>query len=152
MLEYAVNDVDPSLSFELIEHIAVVVVEHELFISPSSGKKRQRVAGESGGSRMLQDNLWDVLEEVPTRHFKFDVTLQEPMPIPKTVPVPDSESSKEDREAGFQYMSLMESMLQPYFTYEHQLSKAAALTPGGHLGGHHRLLVVLLLVPLEVRR
>eukprot|EP00873_Tetraselmis_striata_P044810 jgi/Tetstr1/465074/TSEL_009802.t1 len=28
MLEYAVNDLDPSLSFALVEHIAVVVVEH----------------------------------------------------------------------------------------------------------------------------
>eukprot|EP00873_Tetraselmis_striata_P042280 jgi/Tetstr1/462544/TSEL_007532.t1 len=77
MLEYAVNDLDPSLFFELVEHIAVVVVEHELFSSPSSGKKRRRVTGESGGSRMLQDNLWEVMEEVPTRHFKFHVTLQE---------------------------------------------------------------------------
>eukprot|EP00873_Tetraselmis_striata_P046308 jgi/Tetstr1/466572/TSEL_011074.t1 len=77
MLEYAVNDVNPSLSFELVEHIAVVVMEHELFSSPSSGKKRRRVTGDSGGSRMLQGNMWDVMEEVPTRHFKFDVTLQE---------------------------------------------------------------------------
>eukprot|EP00873_Tetraselmis_striata_P037522 jgi/Tetstr1/457786/TSEL_044331.t1 len=63
MLEYAVNDLDPSLSFELVDHIAVVVVEHELFSSPSSGKKRRRETGESGGIRMLQDNLWDVMEE-----------------------------------------------------------------------------------------
>eukprot|EP00873_Tetraselmis_striata_P037275 jgi/Tetstr1/457539/TSEL_004223.t1 len=66
MLEYAVNDLDPSLSFELVEHIAVAVVEHELFSSPSSGKKRRRVNGESGGSRMLQDNMWNVMEEVGT--------------------------------------------------------------------------------------
>eukprot|EP00873_Tetraselmis_striata_P037756 jgi/Tetstr1/458020/TSEL_044529.t1 len=78
MLEYAVNDMDPSLSFELVEHIAaVVVVEHELFSSPSSGKKRRRVTGESGGSRMLHDSLWEVMEEVPTRHFKFNLTLEE---------------------------------------------------------------------------
>eukprot|EP00873_Tetraselmis_striata_P041005 jgi/Tetstr1/461269/TSEL_006396.t1 len=46
MLEYAVNDLDPSLSFELVEDIAVVVVRYELFSSPSSGKKRRRVTGE----------------------------------------------------------------------------------------------------------
>eukprot|EP00873_Tetraselmis_striata_P040544 jgi/Tetstr1/460808/TSEL_000563.t1 len=57
MLEYAVNNLDPSLSsFELVEHIAVVVVEYELFSSPSSGNLRRRVTSESGGSRMLQDN------------------------------------------------------------------------------------------------
>eukprot|EP00873_Tetraselmis_striata_P023554 jgi/Tetstr1/443818/TSEL_003272.t1 len=68
MLEYVVNDLNPSLSFELIEHIiAVVVVEHELFSSPSSGKKRRRVTGESGGSiRMLHDNMWDVMKEPAT--------------------------------------------------------------------------------------
>eukprot|EP00873_Tetraselmis_striata_P005230 jgi/Tetstr1/425494/TSEL_015940.t1 len=53
MLEYAVNDLDPSLFFELVEHVAVAVVEHELFSSPSSGKKKRRLTGESGGSRML---------------------------------------------------------------------------------------------------
>eukprot|EP00873_Tetraselmis_striata_P025836 jgi/Tetstr1/446100/TSEL_033700.t1 len=71
MLEYAVNDLDPSLSVELVEDIAVVVVEHELFSSPSLGKKRRRVTGKSGGSRMLQDNLSDAMEDVPTRHFEF---------------------------------------------------------------------------------
>eukprot|EP00873_Tetraselmis_striata_P008679 jgi/Tetstr1/428943/TSEL_018918.t1 len=74
MLEFAVNDLDPSLSFEVVEQIAVVVVECEMFSSPCrSGRnyKRRRVTGESGGNHMLQDNLWDAMEEVLTRHFEF---------------------------------------------------------------------------------
>jgi hypothetical protein len=69
------KDIDPKLSFELVEQVTMVCVEHEDIVT-GSGRKRRRPSASVTANRLLHLNVHDVMEDVPTRHFQFEVTLQ----------------------------------------------------------------------------
>eukprot|EP00873_Tetraselmis_striata_P042617 jgi/Tetstr1/462881/TSEL_007830.t1 len=74
-MQHVAKDIDPELSFDLVEQVTMVCVEHEDIVT-GSGRKRRRPSASVTANRLLHVNVHDVMEDVPTRHFKFEVTLQ----------------------------------------------------------------------------
>ena len=75
LMQHVAKDIDPELSFDLVEQVTMVCVEHEDIVT-GSGRKRRRPSASVTANRLLHVNVHDVMEDVPTRHFQFEVTLQ----------------------------------------------------------------------------
>eukprot|EP00873_Tetraselmis_striata_P040475 jgi/Tetstr1/460739/TSEL_005924.t1 len=88
LMQHVAKDIDPELSFDLVEQVTMVCVEHEDIVT-GSGRKRRRPSASVTANRLLHVNVHDVMEDVPTRHFQFEV------------PPPDEAGPSTSRAATF---------------------------------------------------
>jgi len=71
------DEVDPSLSLDNAEAIYVNVVQDVVECGPS-GETKKRHSSKINANRLLDDEIYDVMNDVPTRQFDFIVKPVDP--------------------------------------------------------------------------
>ena len=70
------NEISPDLSLEIAYSIPLSVVQHVEELS-SFGESRKRPAVNFNASRMLDDEVYDLMQDLSTRRFDFEAKLIE---------------------------------------------------------------------------
>ena len=77
LLVHVVQEISPDLSLEIADSISLSVVQHLEELS-SFGDSRKRPAVKFNASRMLDDEVYDLMQDRSTRQFNFVAKLREP--------------------------------------------------------------------------
>ena len=77
LLVHVIGENNPDLSLESADSIAVSVVQHIEELR-SFGESRKRPAVKFNASRMIDDEVYDMMQDLSTRQFDFEVKLAEP--------------------------------------------------------------------------